>query len=758
MMPGSEIIASGAFIEIFKWVWQNLGKDITESSAKGLTKAWEEFKHHRAAQRYAEQMKKQHDIVHIWRMSSPISLEEIFTDVNVLSKPSAFRNTPKEQLEKIYLGKTTFGEVIEKGKNGLAAVRENKKLFILGKPGAGKTTFLKHITLRAINGDLDLIPIFIPLKLFSEKVMCLRLELDQSPLLNFITSQFKICDFPDAQPFIKTMLKKGKAIVLCDGLDEVNTEEGLRDRVIRKIIDFSNEYNESQYIITCRVAATEYCFEGFTYVEMADFNDDQIKNFVYKWFADKQQVAESFFKEFNGSANVRLHDLANNPLLLTLLCLAFEETLQFPVRRSEIYQEALDALLKKWDTTRLIKRDEIYRKLFLGRKSQMFARIAAETFEKKEYLIELKRLERKVEEYLQHLPPADASEDIDGAAVVKAIESQHGIFVERAKGIYSFSHLTFQEYYTARYIVDNMQKGTLGGLICNHLTDSSWREVFLLTAEMMDEANEFFELFLSALDNFADQNERLAQLLVKAGKEAKEMYIRVTDIRIKPYILRNRIIILILDTAFGITCAIGIGLAHTIGINLNSANVSDIDSLIASTIDIDSDIDSDIARARGSTFTRAKAIAIAKDVARASTSAIDSAIDSAIASASASPKHYNSLMHYYNNALRLIEQKGLADLNQVLTHVSVPSQEDSPAKWEEFSDALLDIMRAHRPIKDYEFTKEQAENISQYLKATKLLQDCLAVAYVSDRKAIEDRLLLPPKAAQRTVDNAKAPV
>jgi hypothetical protein len=56
------------------------------------------------------------------------------------------------------------------------------------------------------------------------------------------------------------------------------------------------------------------------------------------------------------------------------------------------------------------------------------------------------------------------------------------VLVERAEGIYSFSHLTLQEYLTAQYIDDHRQIETL---VTEHLTDERWREVFLLVAGLM---------------------------------------------------------------------------------------------------------------------------------------------------------------------------------------------------------------------------------------------------------------------------------
>ncbi len=44
----------------------------------------------------------------------------------------------------------------------------------------------------------------------------------------YLVEQFDICGFPDAAPFVEQLLKQGKAIVLFDGLDEVNIEDNQR--------------------------------------------------------------------------------------------------------------------------------------------------------------------------------------------------------------------------------------------------------------------------------------------------------------------------------------------------------------------------------------------------------------------------------------------------------------------------------------------------------------------------------------------------
>jgi len=184
-MPG-EILAGIAIAKVFGWIWDQFGKDIVTSSAETLKTPWNKFNLKRAAEQYTEKMKELHNIVQIWRMAKPVPLEGIFTHVNVLSEPSAFRHPSKHDfLEQVYLGQATFSDLFdtikEERKDGLDAVRENQRLFILGKPGAGKTTFLKYTTLQALAGKMEYIPIFIPLREFSEK---------NTHVFNFIIDQF----------------------------------------------------------------------------------------------------------------------------------------------------------------------------------------------------------------------------------------------------------------------------------------------------------------------------------------------------------------------------------------------------------------------------------------------------------------------------------------------------------------------------------------------------------------------------------------
>lgn len=157
-------------------------------------------------------------------------------------------------------------------------------------------------------------------------------------------------------------------------------------------------------------------------------------------------------------------------------------------------------MLKKWDASRSIKRDTIYRSLSLGHKRQLLARIAAGTFAYNQILIPQDGLVKLIDAYIQNLPLADKKDWIDGESMLRSIEAQHGLLIERAHQIYSFSHLTFHEYFTARYIVEHPSTDIFRSVV-RHIHDIRWREILLLTASLLDDlnANMFFDAFDTAL-------------------------------------------------------------------------------------------------------------------------------------------------------------------------------------------------------------------------------------------------------------------
>jgi predicted NACHT family NTPase len=490
------------------------------------------------------------DILHrcgkmrILDMEQEIEYGDIYSSVNILEKITGhtrskfdemLANCQKEDFDRLLLGK-----VKEKRVPGLEAVDRYSKLMILGKPGAGKTTFMKRLAILCNRGEFQSqrVPIFVSLKEFADVET-------QPSLLTYIDRQWSEFGVTTAA---KTLLSAGYGFVLLDGLDEVREEDN--KRVLKEIKNFTRLYRNCQIVITCRIAAWEYKFESFTEVEVADFDEDQIAEFINKWFQTKGKplTADRMLSKLKSRQPVM--ELATNPLLLTLLCLIFGNGSDFPTNRSELYKEGLDVLLKKWDAKRDIDRHQIYKKLSLRRKEDLLSQLAFDTFDRGEYFFKQSTIERYITEYIRNIPGTATDEEalqLDSEAVLRSIMAQHGLLVERAKGIFSFSHLTFHEYFAAKRIVDSsIAQGNEGFLrLAKNVTTKRWREVFFLVVEMLPDASGCLLTIKQEIDGLLAGDERLQEYLVWLDEKCRsiefdnQLQLRIFNFSVSLWFLSN---------------------------------------------------------------------------------------------------------------------------------------------------------------------------------------------------------------------------
>jgi predicted NACHT family NTPase len=452
-------------------------------------------------------------------MTQPIGLNDIYTNVNILEKITGRRRKQIAELvqECSFEDFDRFGlsRITEERVIGLDAVKKYSKLMILGKPGSGKTTFLKYLAIQCNSGEFlnNCSPIFISIKDFAEA--------DSKPgLLEYIGQQFSTCGVTATQ--VSDLFNHSKMLVLLDGLDEVREEDSRR--ILKEIRNFSisNEYGNNHFVMTCRIAAQEHTIEQFTEVEVADFDQEQISNFATNWFKNKDVKPDNFIKFLEG--NHRVKEQATNPLLLTLLCLVFEESGNFPVNRSELYKEGIDAFLKKLDAKRGIYRDQVYKNLSVQRKEDLLSRIALNTFERSDYFFKQKVAEQHIVEYIRNLPDANTDPEalqLDSEKVLKSIEAQHGLLVAQATGIYSFSHVVFHEYFTAREFITVKQssEAALNSLV-NHMMDKRWREVLFLALGMSPSADRLLQLMKEKVDGIVASDDKLQKFLIWVSEQS----------------------------------------------------------------------------------------------------------------------------------------------------------------------------------------------------------------------------------------------
>ncbi|MDJ0658556.1 MAG: NACHT domain-containing NTPase [Crocosphaera sp.] len=457
-------------------------------------------------------------------------LEKIYTQTSFYLEPSYQRWLEVSDLERS-LAKADGLRLSAPHSNtvfDLELVTKQDKLVILGKPGAGKTTFLQYLALQCSQRKYrqDLIPCFIQLRTEWEQG-----DEEVIDLQSYLLDYGKNCGLSHQQSQI--LLEAGKFLLLLDGLDEVPQQH--REILCKNIQVFSQTFYKNSLIITSRNSAQQFHFRGFTYVEMADFEHNRIQDFVQKWFVvtsknktEGKRKAEQFLEELNSPENEAIRELAVTPILLNLLCSVFKERARFPRQRAKLYEAGLDILLQRWDRCRGIERDDFYHDLPLLDKRKLLSKIAAVTFSEGHYFFEGREIQEIIEDYLCH--HCNFKEDMESLwltseAVLKSIEIQHGVLVERAKDIYSFSHLTFQEYFTARYIIasdrNNLDKRLTD--LAQKIADESWREIILLTVDMLPKADIFVLKIKDYLKHLTEENSKLKKCLQSIDKKVESL-------------------------------------------------------------------------------------------------------------------------------------------------------------------------------------------------------------------------------------------
>ncbi|MEM9219817.1 MAG: tetratricopeptide repeat protein [Cyanobacteria bacterium P01_F01_bin.150] len=421
------------------------------------------------------------------------------------------------------------------------AVRKHGHSVILGDPGAGKTTLLRYLVRHfaiasrdstpTVTGGMqeDLGPTQLPI-LFRIADYAERLAKQPSlSLVEYLKQFYRQWEQRYPEPLagdaVATLLLNkmaaGNCLLLLDGLDEV-FDQANRAQVVQQINQLVEAYPRNKFVITSRIAGYQESalgrrFREFTITAMGDA---QIEQFLQRWCLaieeaqrpdtdadlqkrDAEREAEGIMQAIATQPGVKR--FAANPLLLTILALIHRNGTQMPQRRVELYELATKTLIEDWQLGRNIAYRTRPQKTILLEKevTELLAPLAFRIHEEKPSgLVEQTEIEAWLTPKMAELQGVEESVALELVRqFLRKVRDTTGLFVERAPGVYGFMHLTFEEYFAARYIVDHKSNQILK-IIQSKLSDARWEEPILLA--------------LSFLDNYSPQQSRdLIKVLFK---------------------------------------------------------------------------------------------------------------------------------------------------------------------------------------------------------------------------------------------------
>ncbi len=455
---------------------------------------------------YCEKTRGKLNKLKVLDMRESLPLDKIYTKTFFIakSKVSNFRN--HEEISRTLRESdaiTTFSE--DKRVLALEKIKKSQYLMIFGGPGAGKTSFIKNLGLRYLDQSISIqdfgkwyIPVYVSVKVSGDNI-------NNSGLISIIAQRF---DGIFEQEEIEDMLRNGDFLILLDALDEYSNLVGTCD----KIVDFLEIYDRNRFIVTTRLGIPECRIEQFDEVRIANFDIEQISDFVNSWFEvskekdkeidsdddwEPQEYSAKFLSELK--LNRSISQAATNPLTLTYLCLRFKEEFGFPKNVSELLKDVVNILLRRWDATRRINRiPSKSNKISDSRKVELFAQIAYRGFTRKpsmQFLWSEEELKKEVRECLSKVSTIHPDEIDDGAALLlQVLIRDHGLLIPQTDLLHSFPHLTFQKYFVAEYIHSQLGNDHIlhRSILQRYWLDRQWEQVFLMLSEKLNNADNFF--------------------------------------------------------------------------------------------------------------------------------------------------------------------------------------------------------------------------------------------------------------------------
>jgi predicted NACHT family NTPase len=367
---------------------------------------------------------------------------------------------------------------------------------LLGGPGSGKTTLVKRLARSFALGPevakerYPNLPWCFPIPVSAAQFDDNRGERN---LFDFLRGRF---EEEWGRALVEVFLRhwgEGRCLVLVDGLDEV-ADTGRRIGCARAVGEFVSQRGDNRVLVTSRPVGYSLCriSEPVEHVVLRPFERADIEAFVSRWHVAYDQAvhperpdraqAESDARDLMDDirSNPRVESLAANPLMLTIIALIKHQNVALPERRVELYEIALNTLIRSWNKARSLANRPIGEDLSLADAKKVWADVAHWMHaEKSTGTCSAAQLQQRVVDVLTADGMSPLIAEKTAESYITAAAERSGLLEARGANVFTFMHQTFQEYLAAQHLAKPHRK--VVKRIREVSPDPRWHEVIRLT-------------------------------------------------------------------------------------------------------------------------------------------------------------------------------------------------------------------------------------------------------------------------------------
>ena len=204
---------------------------------------------------------------------------------------------------------------------------------------------MRHLLLDSIErfDEFGKIPVFIPLKDYGDSY---------DSLLDYIFEKFEGLGGSKKLNDLSKLLSHGSCLLLFDGLDEIKSD--CRKKFEHDLEFFADKYTDNMFVISSRPAGAFIYLHRFTVLNLCPFTKDQALSLIDKldFRPDEPAIKANFRNELDNTLFRTHMEFTENPLLLTIMLMTYEQFAEIPSKMHIFYREAYITLSQKHDASK----------------------------------------------------------------------------------------------------------------------------------------------------------------------------------------------------------------------------------------------------------------------------------------------------------------------------------------------------------------------------------------------------------------------
>jgi len=314
-------------------------------------------------------------------------------------------------------------------------VNEFGLILITDTAGMGKSTIMKKIFLSAVIEKKG-IPIFVELRRINEN----------ENIITEIQKELSLTNYQVNDRILQYLFEQGDFIFFFDGFDEISSEN--KANVTKELQKFvTKNLKNNKFFLASRPDVALSSFNEFKEFEISKLELEESFELIRKY--DKTStVSELLIQKLNEKEMKPIHEFLVNPLLTSLLFLAFEHKQKIPLKKHLFYRQVYDANFENHDLT---KGDSYTRKKLCQLQSDDFHRVLRHIGYQ---CLKLQKIEFEKDMILSLITKSqEYNNDLD----FKATDFLNDLILTvplftKDGNYYKWSHRSIQEYFAAQFI------------------------------------------------------------------------------------------------------------------------------------------------------------------------------------------------------------------------------------------------------------------------------------------------------------------